>query len=116
MNHSNTYTVYHLHSDDSLLDSCTKFEDYVDLAVQQGMTAIASTEHGKTTGWVKKKLYCDKQGIKFIHGVEIYLTGEDTDVYKTVSALEIGNVVDVEGFLYWYEGVNPHITAVTVVA
>ena len=70
----NTYTVYHLHSDYSLLDSCTKFEDYVDLAVAQGMTAIASTEHGKPLGWVSKKLYCDEHGIKFIHGVEIYLT------------------------------------------
>ena len=46
--------------------------------------------------------------------VEYYLTGEDTDVYKTVSELEVGDLVNVEGFLYWYEGVNPHITAVTV--
>lgn len=69
-----TYTVYHLHSDYSLLDSCTKFLEYVDLAVEQGMTAIASTEHGKPSGWVEKKLYCQKKGIKFIHGVEIYLT------------------------------------------
>ena len=22
--------------------------------------------------------------------------------------------IDMEGFLYWYEGVNPHITSVTV--
>ena len=57
-----------------------------------------------------------KDGASYDFCVEIYLTGEDTDVYKTVSALEIGNVVDVEGFIYWYEGVNPHITAVTVVA
>jgi len=46
--------------------------------------------------------------------VEIYLTGEDTEVYKTVGTLKAGDVVDVEGFLYWYEGVNTHITAVTV--
>lgn len=68
------YTVYHLHSDDSLLDSCTKYSEYVDLAVAQGMKAIASTEHGKPSGWVSKKLYCQQKGIKFIHGVEIYLT------------------------------------------
>jgi len=47
--------------------------------------------------------------------VEVYLTGTDSDVYTTVGALEVGNVVDVEGFLYWYEGVNPHITAIEVV-
>lgn len=63
-----------MHSDYSLLDSCTKFEDYVDLAVRDGLKAIASTEHGKPMGWVSKKLYCDEKGIKFIHGVEIYLT------------------------------------------
>ena len=27
------YTAYHVHSDYSLLDSCTKFEEYVDLAI-----------------------------------------------------------------------------------
>ena len=45
--------------------------------------------------------------------VEIYLTGENTDVYKTVGTLNAGDKVDIEGFLYWYEGVNTHITAVT---
>lgn len=38
------------------------------------MPAIAFTEHGKPLGWVHKKLYCDERGIKYIHGVEIYLT------------------------------------------
>ena len=46
--------------------------------------------------------------------VEVYLTGTDTDVYKAVSALKAGDVIDVEGFLYWYEGANTHITAITV--
>ena len=45
--------------------------------------------------------------------VERYLTGPDTDLYKAVSALKAGDVVDVEGFLYWYEGVNTHITAIS---
>lgn len=44
--------------------------------------------------------------------VEVYLTGTDTDVYKTVGELAEGDVVNVEGFLYWYEGVNTHITAI----
>lgn len=71
---SDNYITYHLHSDDSLLDSCTKFKEYVDLAVKNGQKAIASTEHGKPLSWISKKMYCDSQGIKFIHGVEIYLT------------------------------------------
>jgi len=47
--------------------------------------------------------------------VEMYLTGPDSEVYTAVGALTPGAVVDVEGFLYWYQGANPHITAVTVV-
>ena len=45
--------------------------------------------------------------------VESYLCGNTTDVYKAVEALKIGEVIDLEGFLYWYNGANPHITAVT---
>ena len=44
--------------------------------------------------------------------VESYLCGPDTDVYKAIKDLHIGDVIDLEGFLYWYEGPNPHITAV----
>lgn len=69
-----SYCVYHLHSDLSLLDSCSKFSEYVDLAKAQGMSAIASTEHGIPRSWVEKKMLCDAAGIKFIHGVEIYIT------------------------------------------
>lgn len=69
-----TYTVYHLHSDDSILDSCSKFSEYLDLAEQQGMKAVAFSEHGKPLGWVSKKLACDQRGLKYIHAVEIYLT------------------------------------------
>ncbi len=47
--------------------------------------------------------------------VEFYLTGTDTEVYTTVGTLEAGDVINAEGFLYWYEGVNTHITSVTVV-
>ncbi|MDO4331602.1 MAG: hypothetical protein Q4C58_02825 [Eubacteriales bacterium] len=53
-------------------------------------------------------------GETYTFTVESYLCGEDTDVYKAVEALNIGDVIDLEGFLYWYEGVNPHITSVTV--
>ena len=53
-------------------------------------------------------------GASYSFCVEIYLTGAETEVYTTVGTLQVGDVVDVEGFLYWYEGVNPHITAITI--
>lgn len=68
------YVVYHLHSDLSLLDSCTKFKDYVDKAVELGQTAICFTEHSNIYNWIEKKLYCKNKSIKYLHGVEIYLT------------------------------------------
>lgn len=46
--------------------------------------------------------------------VESYLCNNESEVYKAVENLNIGDVIDCEGFLYWYEGVNPHITSVTV--
>ena len=46
--------------------------------------------------------------------VESYLCDSSTEVYKAVEALEVGQTIDCEGFLYWYEGANPHITSLTV--
>ena len=55
-----------------------------------------------------------KDGKTYNFCVESYLCDNTTDVYNAVEALNIGDTVDLEGFLYWYEGVNPHITSVTV--
>ena len=44
--------------------------------------------------------------------VESFLTGPDTEVYKTAEGLKAGDVVDLEGFLYWYNGANPHVTGI----
>lgn len=54
----------------------------------------------------------DGQTYTFV--VESYLCDNTTDVYNAVKELKVGDTVDMEGFLYWYEGVNPHITSVTV--
>lgn len=74
MERPKSYFLYHLHSDYSLLDSCTDFKDYIKLVKDSGGAAIASTEHGMPRGWISKKLLCDEVGINFVHGVEIYLT------------------------------------------
>ena len=52
-------------------------------------------------------------GETYTFTVESYLCDKDSDVYKAVEGLNIGDKIDMEGFLYWYEGVNPHITSVT---
>ena len=68
------YVVYHLHDEDSLLDSCTNYKLYIDKAVELGQKAIAFTNHGNIYNWIERKMYCDEKGIKYIHGIECYLT------------------------------------------
>lgn len=68
------YVCYHLHTEDSLLDSCTNFKLYVDKAKELGQKAIAFTEHGNIYNWVSKLFYCKENNIKYIHGIECYLT------------------------------------------
>lgn len=53
-------------------------------------------------------------GETYTFTVESYLCDNTTEVYKAVTGLEVGQTIDAEGFLYWYEGVNPHITSITV--
>ena len=48
--------------------------------------------------------------------IETYLTGADSDVYAAAKALQIGDTITVEGFVYWYEGFQAHVTSITVEA
>lgn len=59
-------------------------------------------------------LYFDvsMNGETYTFTVESYLCDNTTDVYAAVKELNVGDKIDMEGFLYWYEGVNPHITSV----
>lgn len=52
-------------------------------------------------------------GEAYTFTVESYLCDNTTEVYAAVKNLKIGDKIDMEGFLYWYNGVNPHITSVT---
>lgn len=51
-------------------------------------------------------------GNPYLFTVESYLCDNTTAVYSAVKNLNIGDKIDMEGFLYWYEGVNPHIISV----
>ena len=57
-----------------------------------------------------------KDGETYTFVVESYLCDSTTEVYQAVQNLQIGDVIDMEGYLYWYEGVNPHIISVTPAA
>lgn len=70
--------IYHLHSDLSNgvtnVDSVTKYTDYIALAKECGMKAMAFSEHGSVFEWWHKKRAIEAAGMKYIHAVECYLT------------------------------------------
>ena len=76
-----------------------------------GLTVAASTDaNGNEAAFLYNWDGSGSQG----DDVYFNVTVGDSEVYKAVEALEVGQTIDCEGFLYWYEGVNPHITSVTV--
>lgn len=56
------------------IDSVTNFRDYIVEAKELGMKAICFTEHGNIFEWIHKKEEVEKNGMKYIHGVEAYIT------------------------------------------
>src|SRR3989338_6879113 len=67
------YTPLHVHSHYSLLDGLTKIDDLVDKAKEDGMTALALTDHGVMYGAIEFYQKCKARGIKPIIGVEAYI-------------------------------------------
>lgn len=72
------YTIIHLHSPFSNgvtnVDSVTDYRLYVERAKELGMTAMAFTEHGNVFSWLHKKEAIEAAGMKYIHGIEAYVT------------------------------------------
>jgi len=89
-----------------LLDSCTNYKLYVDRAVELGQKAICFTEHGNIYNNIEKKMYANSKGLKYLHGVEVYLTAtlepKQRDNYHTIliaknfeGVKEINTLVDL---------------------
>ena len=94
-------------------------DDQNKLVAFKGMTVEAYDETGAAFAYKNAENKTDdlyfkvsKDGKTYDFCVEFYLCGQDTEVYKAVEALQVGDVIDLEGFLYWYNGANPHITSV----
>ena len=91
---------------DELIKHQNKFVSF------KGLTVVAvEYKNGEPGDDIYVTVSKDSEAYSFY--VERYLTGPDTAVYTAVGELQTGDVVDIEGFLYWYEGVNTHITGVT---
>lgn len=105
---------------DELIAHQNQFVSFSDMTVEASTDAdgneVAFLYNWDGSGSQGDDLYFNVSvnGETYTFTVESYLTDSSTDVYAAVEGLNIGDTVDLEGFLYWYEGVNPHITSVTV--
>ncbi|MBP5254657.1 MAG: hypothetical protein J6Z23_04655, partial [Lachnospiraceae bacterium] len=89
----------------------------------KGLTIAAYDEDGAAFAYKNAEEKSDDLYFKATLGentysfcVEFYLCGKDTDVYKAVEGLKVGDKVDITGYLYWYNGMNPHVTAIAKAA
>ncbi|MBU1131787.1 DNA polymerase III subunit alpha [Patescibacteria group bacterium] len=111
------YTPLHVHSHYSLLDGLSKLEDLVQKAKDEGMTAIALTDHGVMHGAIEFYQKCRAAGIKPIIGVEAYivedrkkkvaseeerfhliLLAKNYEGYKNL--IKLTSIAHLEGFYY----------------
>ncbi len=105
---------------DELVDHQNKFVAFKGMTVEASKDAdgndVAFLYNWDGSGQDGDDLYFNVSldGSTYTFTVESYLCDNTTDVYNAVKGLNIGDQVDMEGFLYWYEGVNPHITSLTV--
>ncbi len=108
--------VTSLLGDDKLVDYQNQKVAFKDLEVVANDEGSAFLYNYDGSGAQGDDLYFNVSDGKntYTFTVESYLCGADTDVYKAVEALNVGDKIDCEGFLYWYNGLNPHITTVTV--
>lgn len=101
---------------DELINHQNKLAAFKGLTVEDAGNGEAFMYNWDGSGAEGDDLYfkVSVDGQTYTFTVESYLCDSTTEVYNAVKNLKIGDVIDAEGFLYWYEGVNPHITSVTV--
>ena len=100
-----SFVHLHVHTEYSMLDGAARIDELFETAVQMGMPALATTDHGYIFGayefWSKAKKY----GIKPIIGLEAYLTPGTHRTDKTRVKFGDGGRDDVSG-----SGAYTHMT------
>ncbi len=107
-------------ADENLIDHQNEYVSFTDMVIEASKDAdgndVPFLYNYDGSGTEGDDLYFNvsADGKTYTFTVESYLCDKTSDVYKAVQNLKVGDTVDMKGFLYWYEGVNPHITEVTV--
>jgi len=114
------YVHLHNHTQFSLLDGLTKIPELVAFAKEQGMPAVAMTDHGTLSGAIEFYKECKAQDVKPIIGIETYVAARrhtDKDPQKDKNRfhlillamnntgyqnlMKLSTIANLEGFYYF---------------
>jgi len=117
---SSDFVHLHNHTQYSLLDGLTKIGPLMDFVQEQGMEAIAITDHGTLSGVIEFYKEAKSRGIKPIIGIETYVASRrytDKDPTKDKSRyhlillamnqqgyqnlMRLSTIANLEGFYYY---------------
>ncbi|MCS7233451.1 MAG: DNA polymerase III subunit alpha [Synergistetes bacterium] len=108
----------HVHSEYSLLDGACRIKDLAKKAKEEGMPAVAITDHGVLYGAIEFYEACVSEGVKPIIGCEVYVTPEgytkkgnkNSELYHLIllakseegykNLMKIVTISHIEGFYY----------------
>ena len=102
---TDSFVHLHVHSEYSMLDGAARVKPLIDAAVEQGMPAVAITDHGNMFGAFDFWRTATDAGIKPIIGTEAYLTPRTHRTDKTRVRWGDGGGDDVSG-----SGAYTHMT------
>ena len=116
---SSDYVHLHNHSQYSLLDGLTKIPQLIDYVKEQGMEAVAITDHGTLSGLIEFYKEARSKHVKPILGIETYLAtrdlnskeaGIDKNNYHLIllaknlagykNLMKLSTIANLEGFYY----------------
>jgi len=114
------YVHLHNHTQYSLLDGLTKIPELIDFTIEEGMKAVAMTDHGTLSGAIEFYKAATDKGVKPIIGIETYVAArkhtdkdaqKDKNRYHLVllamnnagyqNLMKLSTVANLDGFYYF---------------
>ena len=114
------YVHLHNHTQFSLLDGLTRIGPLMDFAKEQGMEAVAMTDHGTLSGAIEFYMEAKARGVKPIIGIETYIAArkhtdkepiKDKNRYHLIllamnhqgyqNLMKLSTIANLDGFYYF---------------
>ena len=105
MTNNDSFVHLHVHTDYSMLDGAAKIKQLIKEVADQGMPAVAITDHGNMHGAFEFYNAANSAGVKPIIGLEAYVAPGASRTDKTPVRLNDGGEDDISG-----NGAYTHMT------